>query len=326
MQTSIIEGCYLMKFGHKFLGTALLLPILLGACTGAPFQDTHPGSGETFPSQFITGEVYVLKSGQTVEGDVTGVGTTLIIEENAVVRGDVSLVGSSLDISGSILGDVNVFAGTSVIRDTAKINGSINQIFHQIEIEPNAVVSGEINEFVLPAKPGADFGEGFANFLDWLRPDRILAFQIGRVILFTFIAVLVTYVLKTPTIRISSAITTNPITAWGAGIITWISAPVISFVLIITICLIPFGVLLILAFLIGMLWGWIALSFLVGEIFAVWLKLEWSEEGVAAVGALILGVLTVLISFIPCLGFFINQIIGVFGLGGVLISRFGRYV
>jgi len=315
-----------MKFGHKFLSIFLLLPILLGACAGAAFQDAQQASGETFPSKFIAGDVYILKSGQTVEGDVTGVGTTLIIEENAFVRGDVSLVGSSLDIAGSISGDVNVFAGTSVIRDTARISGSINQIFHQIEIESGAVVSGEINEFILPGRPGADFSEGFANILDWLNPGRILAFHIGRVILFTFIAVLVTYLLKTPTSHVSSAITTNPVAAWGAGIITWVSAPVISFVLVITICLIPFGILLILAFLVSMLWGWIAISYLVGEKFAEWLKLEWGEESVAAVGALILGLFTVLISFIPCLGFFINQMIGVFGLGGVLISRFGRSV
>jgi len=313
-----------MKFRFRFAGVYLLLLILISACTGTTFQGAESGNGETFPSQFIAGDVYILKSGQTVEGDVTGVGTTLIIEENAFVKGDVSLAGSNLDIAGSISGDMNVLAGTSVIRDTARINGSVNQIFHQIEIKPGAVVEGEINEFVLPARPGTDYGEGFAIFLEWLQPGRILAFQIGRVVIFTLLAVLVIYLIKTPTLRVSAAITGNPVASWGAGIITWVSAPVISLVMFITICLIPLGILLMLAFLVGMLWGWIAISFLLGEKLAEWLKLDWRDEVVTAAGALTLGLLTVLISFIPCIGFFINQMIGVFGLGGVLISRFGR--
>lgn len=309
-----------------WIKTALLIlpALLLAACIVTPFQDSDSAFGESYPSQFIVGDVYVLRKYEKIDGNIAGIGTTLIIEEGALVMGDISLVGSNLEISGYVAGDVNVFAGTSIIRDTAVVTGSINQIFHQVKIEPDAVVRGEINRFVFPTPASGNTGEKIVNVIEWLQPSRLLAFYIGRIAALVFATFLATSLFKTSTKRVSAAIRHSPAAAWGAGIISMIAVPIISLILLVTICLSPVGIVLILVFLLSTLWGWVALSLIGGEKLTQWLKLDWGVESTAVFGALIVGVLSVLISLIPCIGFLVNQVISAFGLGGVLLSQFGR--
>ena len=152
--------------------SVVLLAGLLSACGSVPFSqmELNNGSTTTYPSQFLTGDVYVLKDNEKIEGNIAGIGTTLIIEDGAVVTGDVSLIGGNLEINGQVLGDVNVFAGTTTIGDSAVINGSINQILNQTTTSPNASISGEINTFIFPFSSGGKIGKNILNILEWMKP------------------------------------------------------------------------------------------------------------------------------------------------------------
>jgi len=301
----------------------LLLVVALSACSSQLVQDKDRTGWETYPSQFIAGDMYILENHKKIDGNIAGIGTTLIIEDGATVLGDISLVGSNLEVVGRVAGDINVIAGTSSIRNSAIITGSINQVFHQLTIEPNALIGGEINTYSFPTPAGGEIGENVINILEWLKPSRLIALQTGRVIAMGLLALLVIFLFKNPTLRAGSAIIRNTAAAWGAGFISTIAAPFISVILILTICLSPIGILLLVVFLISIAWGWVVLSAILGKKIINWLKLEWADEPATVTGAVVLGTLTALISIIPCIGFLINLMVSAIGLGGILLSKFG---
>ena len=301
-----------------------LLIVLLSGCASTLNQETT-AMFETFPSQFLAGDVYILNDNQKIDGNIVGIGTTLIIEEGAIVTGDITLVGSNLEISGRVAGSLNIFAGTSVVKDSAIITGDINQMFESVDLEPNALVTGAIHTYTVPSVQNIPSGSNITGLLDWFKPQQILLRKSARVLLITLVTLLGAYLFKTPTLKVSNAVRRNLPAAWGAGLLTFIGIPIISIVFIVTICLSPVGLLLILALLLSILWGWIALSFILGKQLAVWFKLDWKTEPSAILGAFVLGILTAIISLIPCLGALINLIIASFGLGGVLLSRFGTF-
>ena len=314
-----------MKFRLTNLLALFLVLVCLASCAGnSTFEKSvNVDDADIYPSQFLTGDVYILKDGEKIDGNIAGIGTTLVIEEGAQVKGDISLIASNLEVDGKVNGDINLFAGTSTFNDNAIVTGTINQIFNQIEASPNASIYGEINTYIFPASGDDTFGQGLPNLLEWANPTALFSFQAARVISLLLLSLLAISLFHTPTFKVIDSIRQNLAVSWGAGILTLFFIPIIALVLIITICLSPIGILILLAFFISLIWGWTALSFIIGERFTHWLKLDWSNEGTAAVGAVLTGVILSVISLIPCLGFFINTVISAIGLGGVLISRFG---
>jgi len=303
-----------------------IFAFFLTACAGGELQAQDGNFGETFPGQFLAGNVYVLEDHEKIEGDIAGVGTTLIIEDGATVMGNISLIGSNLEISGRVAGDINVIAGSSFIEESAIITGSINQVFHQLNIHPDAGVFGEINSYQIPTQGNIDSGKGLTNFLDWLRPSSIILFQIIKTIVFILMSLLVIFLFKTRTLRGVTSLQRNFIAAWGAGLITMISVPIISLVFLITICLSPIAIILVIAFLLSLLWGWILIASIAGQQLSRWLRLDWKVEPATLIGAILVGLVTSLISIIPCVGFLINTMIAAAGLGGVLLSHFGSQI
>ena len=159
----------------------------------------------TFPSQFIVGDTYILKSHEKIDGNIVGIGTTLILEENALVMGDISLIGSNLEVDGRIAGDLNILAGSALIKDTAIITGNINQFFQTIDIRPKALVTGEINTYTFPSDAGGQAGTKITQLIEWLRPGNIAAFQ-GRECLGLSYFSDRNFPFKTPTTRVISAL------------------------------------------------------------------------------------------------------------------------
>ena len=301
----------------------LLAVLLLSACTGSGFNVEEETLLTTYPSQFLMGDIYVLKKHEKIDGNIVGIGTTLVIEDGAAVMGDISLIGGQMDISGSVDGDINVFAGSAHIYNTATISGSINQIAHQINVDPGAHISGEINTFAFPMQLSSENVGGFEETLSWLRPAGWIVFQLIKNLILIFLTVPIIFMFKKPTLHVARCIKKQVAVSWGAGLLVMVAAPIVSLVLIITICLSPIGITLILTFLIANIWGWAGISFVIGDNITRWLKLDWPEEAEAAAGAVLLGLGSTLLAFLPCISFMISIMVSAVGLGGIIISNFG---
>jgi hypothetical protein len=215
-----------------------------------------------------------------------------------------------------------VFAGTTTIDDSAIITGSINQVLNQTTTSPKSSISGEINTFIFPFS-GNEIGKNVLNLLEWMKPGFWVMLQLVRITLLVLATLLATTLFTDPTFSIVSAIRKSPAVSWAVGIVISFAVPIISLVLIITICLSPIGLILLLAFLICIIWSWAVLSNIVGAQMTHWLDLQWSKEGTAAFGAALVGIAISLISLIPFGGLLINGALCALGLGGIILSRFG---
>ena len=141
-----------------------------------------------------------------------------------------------------------------------------------------------------------------------------------------FISTGIIFLFKDPTLKIAQQITNNIAVAWGVGLLISFAIPLVSIVLLITICLSPIGIVLIIVLFFANIWGWTAINFIIGENLIRWLKLEWHEEAVTAVGSIILGIISSVFALIPFVGFLANFMISAVGLGGIVLSKLGKTV
>ena len=129
--------------------------------------------------------------------------------------------------------------------------------------------------------------------------------------------------LEEPTRRVGEAVITQPAVAGGLGFLTVIISPVVILVLMITILLIPVGIVAIVAIMAALLYGWIALGFEVGERFTKMIDQEWQLPLSAAFGTGLLTIIAGAFDLIPCVGWLVSFLITTLALGGVIMSRFG---
>jgi len=312
-----------MKSRTINLAAIILLAFLGSACAARQMDFPIQTAGAIYPSQFILGDIYVLKAGETINGNIAGLGTSLVIKPDAQVLGDISLIGSHLEVGGQVTGDINILAGSSEILDTANIVGNINQSMQQLTISPNARIIGEINSFTFSSSTGSNIGQGIVRAMEWLRPARWLLLQGIRILGMLIISLIAYHLFDIPTRRASKAININPAASWGAGILSIFTIPLMASVMIITICLSPIGIGILGVYLVCFLWGWATLGFVMGQFLNKWLKLSWQEKHSGLVCTLLLAILFSTLSLIPCIGILINIMISSIGFGGVILSRFG---
>ncbi len=292
----------------------LLLPLLLVGCTQISNND----------GSLVVGEVYTLASGKTINSDLAVIGSSITIEEGATINGDVSLIGSTATIAGTVNGSTFAFGGSSSLTANALINGDFNQIFHQLTVDPQATITGAINTYT---NPGA-FKPAWSG-LSYLFPyfsnaERIVTTRLILTAVFCFLACLIAFLLPQPTHKLMGTIQAQPAVSWGIGLLILFAVPLVGLVFLITICLSPLALILLVIYLLATLLGWIALAALLGEKVNQWLYLHIPFILQVLIGSLLVSLLVSLITLIPCLGLFITNTVGCYGVGGVVISRFGK--
>ena len=145
----------------------------------------------------------------------------------------------------------------------------------------------------------------------------------GRTLAMALLAMLMALFLAEPTERVGRAIAAQAPVAGGLGLLTIILAPAIVLVLMITVVLIPIGILAILTLMAAMLYGWVALGFEVGARFTKMIGQDWQPPLTAAFGAALLTLISASFNLIPCVGWLIPFLLITLSLGGVIVSRFG---
>jgi hypothetical protein len=312
----------------KFFLLFVLVAALLLGLPGPVHAQTPDGD-----SPVIFGSSYTLPAGKTVK-DLVVFGGNAKLDDGSVVTGDVVVFGGNVTVSGMVKGDVTAFGGDVRVTATAAVFGDLNTIGGSSQIDSGAAVYGNRVTgvsglpFGLPARlssPGAwlDLGPG-AGILSAVFSALILA----------LLAMLVTVFLPVPTNRVAQTIGTQPVITGAIGLLTLVVTPALTLVLVITIILIPLGIIGLLVFAIAFLYGWIALGLELGKRLAVLLHTQWAIPVSAGVGTLMLSLsLNLALVFtagwfwmLCCVGLPIAVILGMVGLGGVVTSRFGAQV
>jgi hypothetical protein len=290
------------------------------------------------------GGVYTLGPGQSLNEDLVVLGGVATLADGSTVNGDVAVIGGALTANGTINGDVAAVGAAVTFGNQAVVTGDVQSFAAAVTRAEGAQVHGqEITgqiqqpEFPFaPIAPSIPFAESFvlppqvqtfSSAPMWAMGASGLAQGVGYIVqalLMAGLAVLVVIFWPKPIERTSHAIAEAPWSAAGVGVLTGIVAPVLLIILVITICLIPVALIGILLLVAAIIFGWIAVGYEIGQRLARAFKWSLEPAPAAGLGTLLVWAVANGIAFIPCVGWLAPLVVGAVGLGGVLLTRFGR--
>lgn len=302
-----------MKLHMKLTSILLILLalVLLAGCS--PLYNVDTGG-------LIIGQSYRLNSGQSLNEDLTVIGGTAELEEGSTVNGNVAILGGSLSINGEVTGDVNAMGGVVSLGETAVIHGNVTTLGATVSRAEGAVVMGDIGTgrptLRFPTTNRSPIQSGIQALWNFVSPI-FQAFALAA------LAILVSLFALRPMEHIGDAMTAQPVTTGGIGLLTAIVLPVMMVLISITIILMPVGIIGLLALALALLLGWISAGLVTGERLAQAFKQNWSGPISAGAGTLVLSLVGALIGSIPCIGWIAPFLVSIIGLGAVVLTRFG---
>lgn len=312
----------------RFLNLTLLLALLLVlfatpqavlAQTPTP-QPAASSSGD----QVIIGNTFRLEPGDSLDGNLLVVGGTATISKGASVNGDTILVGGTVTIRGTMNGDIVAMGGAVNIEDYAVVNGDLVMIGANLSRSPLAEINGSVSEQSPDFFDFKDKADRISlPFLPTRDPLKQLLNASMQALALSILAVLIGLLLPGQVQRVKATILREPLIAGGVGLLSVVLTPIVLVLLAITIILLPVSAITAVILALALLFGFVAVGLEIGERMATVFKTTWHPSISAGVGTLMLSLVTGIAGLIPCVGWLIGFIVGILGLGGVVISRFG---
>lgn len=270
-------------------------------------------------------------SGAQIRKDIVSFGGNVIVEENVNVARDVVVFGGNVDLGGHVQRDVTLFGGIVTLEPSAVIDRDLAVIGGQVDQKEGAIVRGRItrNEGFRPGSAPVPPVPPIAPVLNSNSASNILLGAVmgfGRWLVYAIalaaLGALVVVFMPKQTRQVIETSQAFAMPSVGVGCLTTIVAITLAVLLIITICGIPFGLILLFAFAVAGAFGWIALGWLAGDKILQALKVRESRS--VPVIAVIVGIfLLSVIGAVPVAGWLVGMFIGCLGLGAVVLTRFG---
>ncbi len=285
-------------------------------------DSTVVSASETPQSVVLFGCGARIASGAQIRRDVVAFGGDVVIEEGARVAGDVVLFGGNLDLSGQVGHEVTVFGGNVTLQRGSLVEDNVQAVGGKVSQQEGATVRGRIQQggnarvfpftFVAPTiRGGVDLG---INFVIGVFRGLITALAIAA------LGALVLVFLPAQTDQVRETARLAALPSVGVGCLTLIVAPLLMLLLIVTCLGIPVAGVLGVALVAAILFGWIAVSIILGE------KLlgAVNAKNIVPMLSLVVGVLVLwLITSLPILGWLISLFVASLALGAVVLTRFG---
>jgi len=308
-----------MKKTKLILVSLIFAAALLGNLTVASAQAPTPQPGTiTEGDQVVIANTYRLSKGNILNGSLGVIGSTASIDEGAVVTKSVFVVGGTLTIGGSVAGDIIAIGGAVNIGDSALIDGDITAIGATINRSPLAVIKGKITE---QAPTTLDLNPTPAP--SPVSPVGKLASVALQALLMASIAVVAALLLPHPIERVGNAFAEQPAIAGGVGLLVIVGFPIMLGLLIITVLLIPVALLAVIALFIIFVFGWIAIGHELGDRLSELFHITWAPAIASGIGTFLLTLVTASTSLIPWVGWILGVLVALFGIGSVIMARFG---
>lgn len=327
-----------MKGKLKNLSFVLLLVVLAFSLMAfSPASFALQGAGD----KLVLGSNYTLRQGETLDGNLIVMGGNATLQTGSLVRQDVVILGGNLLVQGTVGGDVNVIGGLVTLESGAVVEGDVNTLSGQLLREEGAQVNGDINDSIALALPfiysnparieipnfNGELVAPFTNASPMSTGVGIVGgilWWLGRSFIWAILALLVGLFLPDHAQRLASAATGKPVVAGGLGCLTLLIAPAVLFLLILTICGIPIGLLGLFILMAAWAFGIIALGLETGKRLALLVKQDWALPVSAMIGTFLLTLLVNgLGALVPCVGWLVPTLVGMVGLGAALVTRFG---
>lgn len=276
----------------------------------------------------LFGEDLVIQAGQHSSGNVAVVAGSATIEEQGTLDGDLAVIMGNARVAGTVEGSVVVIGGSLDLDASARILGDVVAA-GTLKRHPDAQVLGDVVAGMRASERVAELGgviRGDINRVpqaaDSGRSDFLTA--VGRVASFLgslmgmlLLGVLAASLIPEPVDHITGVMKQSPILSIGMGLLTLLAAAILVPLLTILIITIPAALALAVVLVLAGVVGWAASGMLVGSCL---IKPDrYSRLSVAIIGILILA----LAGKVPCIGWIIRLLAISWGLGAVVLTRFG---
>jgi hypothetical protein len=247
-------------------------------------------------------------------------------------------------VDGAIAGNLVISSGQIQLGEDAYVQGDVVCSWNcDIEREDGARVEGDVVEGPsLRGLPFAGWGErGLRVQIPspeaepfWLSgPEQVLRWilrivrSLVTIVVIAAIGGVVALIWPQATAQVGRTAFESPGASLGVGFLTVVAAITLIIALAITICLSPAAVLMALFLGAAGLFGWVAIGARVGERLLDALGAgEVAPLWVAGLGTLVITLITLGLTTALCLaplGWLLTFVIGCFGLGAVVLTRFG---
>jgi len=300
--------------------------LVLLICLALPVNAMAAGEQD---DRVVWGGTYSLGEGETIDGNLLIVGGVVSLAEGSSVRGDVLLFGGTLSADGVVEQDLAAIGGMVSLGPQAVIRGDLLRMGAVVDMAPGAVVEGRdlAAEVVdLPSIELPFVGPTRIPYWGWdvsVSPLTSALTYLIQALVLAALAVLVVMFFPEPTNRVARAVVEHPLYSGAAGLVAMIVSIVAVIVLIVSICLCALGILGAMALAVAVAFGWIALGLEIGRRLAAVFKWTVHPAAAAGLGTLVLSIVANGIGFIPCVGWLAPTLVTLFGLGGVVLTRFG---
>jgi hypothetical protein len=277
------------------------------------------------PDGFLVRESYLLPAGAVQTGNLIALDSSVTLAEGSTVTGNVVLIGGSLGAAGRIDGDVASVGAAVRLAGTASVGGDIAAVGPAPAVESGAAVGGSIqsagfgpSEGGAPPRP-APAGTDSGRTNGWYELTVILF----REFLLCAVAVLILLVFPTAAERVARTIAVKPAVSFVIGLLTMTAAAALFVLLTLTVCLSPLSLLGSLVLLVAALLGWVSMGLWIGRAVCGLFRLRAHPAAVAGIGTLLLTLAASLLVFVPFAGTILVLMAAAFGLGAVILTRFG---
>ena len=316
----------------------VLIAVLLVAFVATPAMAQGPqgdrlctggsaviGAEETPNSVLLFGCGARIKKGAQVNRDLVSFGGDVVMEEGARVRNDAVVFGGDFDVAGTIDRDVTVFGGQVTLESTAVVNGNVLAFGGLVDRKEGSVVRGQIMRNGNGTLPRAGFAPvvpsvrggpvGFLGDMIWGFVQSFLT-AVGLAALGALILVFLPVQIK----QVSAVAEKSALPSLGVGCLTWLVAPPLMILFIITCLGIPLSAILGIFMVAAAAFGWIALAILLGDRLLNALKVK----NILPILAMVVGLLVLwLVTAVPVLGGLIGLFLATLAVGAVVLTRFG---
>ncbi|MBI5035162.1 MAG: polymer-forming cytoskeletal protein [Chloroflexi bacterium] len=262
-----------------------------------------------------------IQKGAQVDRDVVSFGGDVVLEESTRVQRDVVIFGGDLKVGGTIDRDITVFGGRVTLDSTAVVKGNVLTFGGGVDKKEGATVSGQVMRNgsgtmprvgVAPVPPVRWnwFGDLFWGFVQGFFT------MVGLAALGALILVFMPNHLK----QVSTVAEQSALPSLGVGCLTWLVAPPLMILFIVTCLGIPLSAILGILLVAASAFGWIAIAILLGDRLLNALKVK----NIVPILSMVVGLVVLwLISAVPFLGWLIGLLIATLAVGAVVLTRFG---
>ncbi len=262
-------------------------------------------------------------NGCTHSHDGPSFGENIVVDGNEVTCGDITSFGGTVTIKGEVQGEVVAFNSQVVVLGT--VDDSMNLYAGSLVLQHGSNVQGDINLYGSHMSQNAGTTHHKINNYNWgidllVGMRGAFAFPYMSILIWVIVGLLLTSLLPEHVVFVRTTVISKRKRSFVLGLLSLLLAPPVLIVLAALILSIPLAIIVAVGLFAAWVLGTVAIGWNVGEYILRAVAPQQKERYVQVVVGL---AVLALVGSLPYIGWLINIVVGLLGLGAVLLSRFG---